>query len=289
MEILFQKEYYSLGWSQNRELVLKKKERIFYMSHIEIHPTAIIDSSASIGEGTIIGAYSVVGAHVRLGEGSFLHHHVTIEGPAKIGKENTFFPYSMIGQKTQDLKYQGEPTFLEIGDCNQFREFVTVHRSTLSEGATIIGSYNNFLAYSHIAHDCVVGDHVIFSNNGTLAGHVTVGNYAVVGGLSAVHQFCRIGEHAMIGGCTKIVQDVPTFMVADGNPAEVRGVNAIGLERRGFPTEEIRALREAYRILYRSEHNTAQALKVMEEKLGDFERVRELVTFISGTERGIVR
>jgi len=253
----------------------------------DIHPTAIIDPSAIIGSGTRIGPYCIIGAGVELGLDCHLHGHVTIMGSTKIGTHNEFYPYTSIGQRTQDLKYAGEPTYLEIGDHNCFREFVTVNRATAPHGKTLLGSHGNFLAYAHIAHDCVVGDHVIFSNNGTLAGHVTVGDYVIIGGLSAVHQFCRIGEHAMIGGCTKIVQDVPSFMIADGNPAEIRGVNQAGLERRGFSTEEIKALREAYKIIYRSSLNTAQAVEALNH--AESKTIQTLLEFIATSKRGIIR
>src|SRR4029450_10795322 len=171
-----------------------------------------------------------------------------------------FYASCSIGQQTQDLKYQGEPTYLEIGDENTFREFVTISRSTTSQGKTRIGNRGTFLAYSHIAHDCVVGDAVIFSNNGTLAGHVEVGDQVVIGGLTAVHQYCRIGRLALIGGCSKIVQDVPPFMLADGNPAKVRSFNKVGLERNGFTEETRRPIKEAYRLIYRSRLNLRQAI-----------------------------
>jgi UDP-N-acetylglucosamine acyltransferase len=254
-----------------------------------IHSTAVIDPSAIIGTGTSVGAYSVIGADVILGDGCKVHNHVSIMGPTRIGDGNEFYPYCSIGQRSQDLKYEKEPTYLEIGCHNSFREFVTANRGTAPGSKTIIGSHGNFLAYAHIAHDCTVGSHVIFSNNGTLAGHVTVGDHAVIGGLSGVHQFCRIGDHAIIGGCTKIVQDVPPFMIADGNPAEVRGVNMVGLERRGFSPESIRDLREAYKVIYRSNKNTAQALEALREQFGKSEAVGSLINFITASERGIVR
>lgn len=254
-----------------------------------IHPTAIIDSTAHIGQTSLIGPYCVVGAGVTLGDGCKLHNHVTIAGPTTIGEGNEFYPYSSIGQRSQDLKYKAEPTSLEIGNHNTFREFVTIHRATAPGDSTKIGSHGNFLAYSHVAHDCVVGDHVIFSNNGTLAGHVTVGDYAVIGGLSGVHQFCRIGAHAIVGGCTKIVQDVPPFMIADGNPAEIRGVNFVGLERRGFAAEAIRELREAYKLIYRSNLNTSQGLEALRAKFSSSELASHLADFIASSERGIVR
>jgi UDP-N-acetylglucosamine acyltransferase len=254
-----------------------------------IHPTAIIDASSHIGESTLIGPYCVVGAGVSLGEECSLHNHVTIAGPTRIGDGNEFFPYSSIGHRSQDLKYTVEPTFLEIGNQNTFREFVTVHRATAPGSTTTIGSHGTFLAYAHIAHDCTVGDHVIFSNNGTLAGHVMVGDHAVIGGLSGVHQFCRIGAHAIVGGCTKIVQDVPPFMIADGNPAEIRGINLVGIERRGFSADAIREIREAYKLIYRSNKNTSQALEILQKDYSESEPVRQLASFIGASDRGIVR
>ena len=254
-----------------------------------IHPTAVVDPTAVIGPSTTIGPYSVIGAGVTLGEVCRVHNHVSIAGPTHIGDGNEFYPFCSIGQRSQDLKYKEEPTYLEIGNHNTFREFVTVNRGTAPESVTRIGSHGTFLAYAHVAHDCTVGSHVIFSNNGTLAGHVTVGDHAVIGGLSGVHQFCRIGDHAIIGGCTKIVQDVPPFLIADGNPAEVRGVNMIGLERRGFTSESIRELREAYKIIYRSNKNTAQALEQLREQFPKSDTVGALVTFITSSDLGIVR
>ena len=254
-----------------------------------IHPTAVIDPTAHIGQTTQIGPYCIIGANVSLGEGCRLHSHVVIAGPTVIGDGNEFYPFCSIGQRSQDLKYDAEPTHLEIGSGNTFREFTTVHRATSPGGVTRVGSHGNFLAYAHIAHDCTVGDHVIFSNNGTLAGHVVVGDHAVIGGLSGVHQFCRIGAHAIVGGCTKIVQDVPPFLIADGNPAEVRGVNHVGLERRGFAAEAIRELREAYKVIYRENLNTTQALEVLRSKFEGSELVTYLTDFIASSERGIVR
>ena len=255
----------------------------------DIHPTAVVHPDAKIGKGTKIGPYCVIGREVHLGKNCHLHNHVTIEGPTRIGDNNEFYPYGSFGQRSQDLKYAGEPTFLEIGNKNCFREFVTVNRATAVNEKTVIGSYGNFLAYAHVAHDCIVGDHVIFSNNGTLAGHVTVGDYAVVGGLSAVHQFCRIGEYAIIGGCTKIVQDVPCFMIADGNPATVRGINQVGLERHHFSDAEIRNLRESYKIIYRGSLNTTQAVELLQEKYSDSAAIQQLLKFVAASKRGIIR
>ncbi|MEP6698487.1 MAG: acyl-ACP--UDP-N-acetylglucosamine O-acyltransferase [Verrucomicrobiota bacterium] len=254
-----------------------------------IHPTAIVDAQAEIGAGTHIGPYCVVQAGVVLGRDCWLQNHVTLCGPMTAGARNKFFSYCSLGQQTQDLKYAGEPTYLEIGDDNVFREFVTVNRSTTSAGKTRIGNGGNFLAYSHIAHDCVVGDGVIFSNNGTLAGHVQIGDHAVMGGLTAVHQFCRLGRFAITGGCSKIVQDVPPFMIADGNPAKMRGVNLIGMERHGFSPESIKAIKEAFRLIYRSKYNTRQALEAIRQELPATAEITQIVEFIEQSERGIIR
>jgi UDP-N-acetylglucosamine acyltransferase len=259
------------------------------MSDGQIHPTAIVDPKAEVGAGTIIGPYCVIGPNVVLGQNCWLQHHVTLQGPMRAGAVNKFYAYCSIGQQTQDLKYAGEPTYLDIGDENTFREFVTVNRSTLSSGKTRIGSRGNFLAYSHIGHDCVVGNEVVFSNNGTLAGHVQVGDNAVMGGLTAVHQFCRIGRFAITGGCSKIVQDVPPFMIADGNPAEIRGVNLVGLERRNFPADRVKLIKEAFRLIYRSKYNTAQALDAVRKDLAQSDEVREILQFVENSERGIIR
>jgi UDP-N-acetylglucosamine acyltransferase len=264
--------------------------RNLHMTETNLHSTALIDARARLGAGVQIGAYAVIGADVELGEGCRVGHHATIEGSSKIGPRNEFFPYAAIGFKTQDLKYKGEPTHLEIGEGNTFREFSTVHRGTGPGEKTIIGNGNLFLAYSHIAHNCEVGNKTIFSNNATLAGHVTVGDHAVISGLSAVHQFCRIGAHAIIGGCAKIVQDVPPFLIADGNPAQLRGVNHVGLERRGFTETDIKALRRAYRNLADRTLNFSQAVEKIEAS-EDFANthVKVLVDFFRTTQRGVIR
>ncbi len=252
-----------------------------------IHPTAIIDPSARLGAEVSIGPYCVIGADVEIGDGTWLQHHVTVMGPTRIGKGNRFYSYSSIGQQTQDLKYSAEPTWLEIGDDNTFREFCSVHRATSPGDKTIIGSHNNFLCYVHIAHDCIIGDHVIFSNNGTLAGHVVVGDHAILGGLSAVHQFCRIGTRSIIGGCSKIVQDVPPYCTADGNPARARGLNIVGLKRAGFTREQMVALRDAFRKVYRSGLNNAQAAEELRAQKLTVEAAI-FTDFISSTKRGIL-
>jgi UDP-N-acetylglucosamine acyltransferase len=254
-----------------------------------IHPTAVVDPEARIAPDVVVGPYCVIGPDVTIASGCRLQNHVTICGPVKIGAGNRFYSYCSIGQQTQDLKYDGEPTYLEIGDNNSFREFVTVNRATAAGSRTRVGNRGNFLAYSHIAHDCVVEDDVIFSNNGTLGGHVLVQQYAIVGGLTAIHQFCRIGKFSIMGGCSKIVQDVPPFMIADGNPAVIRGINYVGLERHSVSHEVIRVLKESHRILYRSDLNTKQAVAELDRSFSEVPEVRELVEFIEKSERGIIR
>jgi UDP-N-acetylglucosamine acyltransferase len=260
------------------------------MTETQIHSTAIVDPKARLGAGVQVGPYAIIGHDVELGDGCTVGHHATLEGPTKLGPRNEIFPYAAVGFKSQDLKYTVEPTYLEIGGGNTFREFCTIHRGTGPGEKTIIGDGNLFLAYAHIAHNCVVGNRTIFSNNATLAGHVVVGDYAIVSGLSAVHQFCRIGAHSIIGGCAKIVQDVPPFLIADGNPAQLRGVNHVGLERRGYIENDIKALRRAYRILADKTLNFSQAtakIETSEDAANTY--VKYLVDFLKSTERGVIR
>src|SRR5437879_11770842 len=259
------------------------------MSGVQIHPTAIVDAGAEVGAGPIVGRDCVIGPDVVLSLNCWLQQHVTLCGPMSAGARNKFYAACSVGQQTQDLKYQGEPTYLEIGDENTFREFVTISRSTTSKGKTRIGNRGTFLAYSHIGHDCQVGDGVVFSNNGTLAGHVQVGDHAVMGGLTAVHQFCRIGRFAVTGGCEKIDQDVPPFMIADGNPAEIRGINLVGLERKNFPPQSVKLIKEDFRLIYRSKYNRRQAIEAMQKELPPTEEITEIIQFIEQSERGIIR
>ena len=259
------------------------------MASATVHPTAIVDPKAFLGDDVSVGPYCVIDGPVTLGNGCQLKSHVVIAGNTTLGSNNVIYPFATLGEQTQDLKYQGEPTSLVIGEGNVFREHVTAHRSTAQDAPTRIGNHGNFLAYSHIAHDCDVGDHVIFSNNGTLAGHVRVEDYAIIGGLTAVHQFCRIGQHAITGGCAKIVQDVPPFMIADGNPAVIRGVNKVGLERRGFSAGDLSALREAYKVLFRDQLNTKQAIERIANEWGEVNAIQQLIEFVNSSERGIIR
>jgi UDP-N-acetylglucosamine acyltransferase len=255
----------------------------------KIHPSSVIDPSAILHPDVEVGPFCHIGPQVEIGCGTCLIGHVSIAGPTRIGEGNVFYPCCSIGQRSQDLKYTSEPTFLEIGNNNSFREFCTVNRGTLPGTKTIVGHHGNFLAYSHIAHDCTVGDHVIFSNNGTIAGHVIVEDHVIIGGLSGVHQFCRLGQHSIVGGCTKIVQDVPPYMIADGNPAEVRGINQVGLERRGFVAEDTRTLREAYRLLYRSNLNVKQACEKIAADFSGPDVIARLLAFVESSQRGIIR
>lgn len=256
-----------------------------------IHPTAIVSPHARIGKNVRIGPFCVVGADVELGDDCVLHSHVVIEGHSKIGRSNEFFPFSAIGGKTQDLKYAGEPTYLEIGDHNVFRENTTVHRGTFEELPTRIGSNNLLLCYSHVAHDCQLGNHIILSNSVGLAGHIIVEDHVIVSGLAAVHQFCRLGAHAIIGGCSKVVQDVPPFMIVDGNPATTRGINLVGLQRRGFSEDDIRAIKAGYKKLFlKKDGNLANSISSLKAtRQASSPHVKHLIDFIEASERGVVR
>ena len=255
-----------------------------------IHATALVSPKAHLGIDVEIGPYCVINDNVTLGDRCRLHSHVAVDGHALIGAENEFFPFTSIGQRTQDLKYKGEPTRVEIGDRNVFREYVTVHRGT-EEAPSVIGSDNHFLAYAHVAHDSTVGNHCILSNGATLGGHVVVEDHVIISGLSGVHQFCRIGAHAIIGGCTKIVKDVPPFLIADGNPASLRGLNLVGLQRRGFSPETIRTLKNVYKALFlKKESNlTAQVAAFEEHPSAKVPEIQQLLEFLSKSERGVVR
>lgn len=256
-----------------------------------IHPTAIVSPLASLGQNVRIGPYSIVGANVELGDDCVLHSHVVLEGHAKFGRANEFFPFAAIGGKTQDLKYVGDPTYLEVGDHNVFRENCTVHRGTHQSLPTRIGSHNLLLCYSHVAHDCQLADHIIISNSVGLAGHITVENYAIVSGCAAVHQFCRIGKHSIIGGLSKVTQDVPPFMIVDGHPATTRGLNVIGLQRRGFSEDDIKALKSAYKKLFlKKDGNLATSLSSLKAThAADTPHVADLIQFIEKSERGVTR
>ena len=255
----------------------------------EIHSTAVIQEGAQIGKGCRIGPYCVIGPNVTLGAGCELHSHVVIDGHTEIGSENTFYPFASIGLRTQDLKWDGGTTWTRVGSNNTFREYVTIHSATADGDATVIGSHNNLLAYTHVAHDCQLGDHIIMSNVGTLAGHVIVEDRAIVGGLAAVHQFCRIGTMSIIGGCSKVVQDVPPYMMVDGNPAATRTLNKEGLKRNGVNEDTQKSMRQAYRILFRSEQTFANAVKQVRADVATGPELEHLLAFIESSERGIAK
>lgn len=255
----------------------------------KIHPSAIVDASANLGDGVEIGPYCVVGADVSLGEGTRLLSHVVVSGFTTIGRECEIHPFASVGGKTQDLKYKGGRPGLTIGDKTVIRESVTLNCATNDGGFTRLGSGCLIMAYSHLGHDCQVGDGVIIANCGTLAGHVVIHDHAIVGGVTGVHQFCTIGKMSIIGGCSKVVKDIPPFMMADGNPLEVHGINKIGLARKGISEESQKALKEAYRIIYRENLLTAKALEKIRSELDQTPEVVELVGFVEKSERGITR
>jgi UDP-N-acetylglucosamine acyltransferase len=252
-----------------------------------IHSTAVIHPNAELGPDCEIGPYCVVGENVILGAGCRLHSHVVIGGHTRLGSGNQIFPFASIGLQTQDLKFKGGLTRTEIGSNNTFRECVTIHSATGDGEATVVGSNNHILAYCHIAHNVVVGNSVIMSNVATLAGHVIMEDFAVVGGLAAIHQFCRIGKMSIVGGCSKVVQDVPPFMLADGNPAETRTVNKVGMERNGVSEEAQSALRQAFKLLFREGLTIPNALARIAQELPSPPEMQHLVAFVRSSERGI--
>ncbi|MGA8762560.1 MAG: acyl-ACP--UDP-N-acetylglucosamine O-acyltransferase [Candidatus Sulfotelmatobacter sp.] len=258
---------------------------------MKIHPTAIIDPQAKVPASCTVGPYCVIGAQVELGEDCHLVSHVAIQGPTKIGKDNGFFPFCAIGMDPQDVTYHGEPTRLEIGDHNEIREYVTINRGTIKGGGvTRIGSHILIMAYTHIGHDSVIGDHSMLINGATLAGHVTVEEWAVVGALCPVHQFVRIGAHSYVGGGTTITQDVlPFSMTSAARDTHAYGMNRVGLERRGFSKERIRKIHHAYKILLASKMNTSQALEKLKDEPDRGEDVEMLIRFIETAERGVIK
>jgi len=256
-----------------------------------IHPTAIVDPSAKIDPSCEVGPYCVVGPNVEIGANCTLLSHLNIQGPTNIGANNQFFPFSSIGLDPQDISYHGEPTRLEIGDHNVVREYVTLNRGTVKGGGvTRIGNHTLIMAYSHVGHDSVIGDHAMLVNGATLAGHVTVEEWAVVGALCPVHQFVRIGAHSYVGGGTTITQDVLPFSKTSASRANrAYGMNSIGLERRGFSQERIRKIHHAYRVLLASKLNTSQALEKLKAEVDRGEDVDMLIRFIEQSERGVIK
>jgi UDP-N-acetylglucosamine acyltransferase len=259
-----------------------------------IHPTAIVDPAAELAESVEVGAYALIGPRVRIGEGTSVGAHCVIDGRTTIGRHNRIHPFCSLGGVPQDKKYAGEPTELVIGDGNTIREFCTFNLGTAQDaGVTRLGDDNWVMAYVHLAHDCQVGSHTILANNATLAGHVHLGDWAIVGGLTGIHQFCRIGAHAMLGFASAVSQDVPPFMLVDGNPLAVRGVNVEGLRRRGFGPERIGAVRQMHRLLYRQGKTLEQAREAIAALAGEVPQAADDVAlmsdFLARSRRGIVR
>lgn len=255
---------------------------------VTIHPTAVVSPDAQLGASVTIGAFALVGEEVVLGDGCVVHHHATVDGFSQLGPACEVFPYACLGLKTQDLKFKGGRPGVRAGARNVFREFVTLHAATEDGDFTVVGDDNHFLCYTHIAHDCVFGSHIVASNNATFAGHVVVEDHVVVGGFGGVHQFCRVGHRAMVGAVSKVVQDVPPFMIVDGNPAVVRTFNKVGLERAGFSREQLDRVKLVFKTLYRSGMNRTQALEQLRSHGdGNSEEVAAVIRFAENSERGL--
>jgi UDP-N-acetylglucosamine acyltransferase len=255
-----------------------------------IHPTAIVAPDAIVGDGVEIGAYSVVGSGVEIGARTRLGPHVVVQGPTRIGEDNAIHQFASVGDAPQDKKYKGEPTRLEIGHRNVIREFVTLNRGTTKDQqATRIGDDNLFMAYTHVAHDCVVGNQCVLANNATLGGHVVLGDWVIMAGFSGIHQFCRVGAHAFLANNAAVTRDVPPYVMAVGQPAEAHSVNAEGLKRRGFTPEQIRNIRNAFRVLYRSGLKLADAEAQLKAMAAGHPEILPLVEFLPQSTRSIVR
>jgi len=255
----------------------------------KVHETAVIHPGARIGKDVEIGPYAVIGENVLIDDGTKIGAHAVIDGWTSIGKNCVIYPGASIGSEPQDLKFRGEKSYVFIGDNTKIREFATVNRATGEGEETRIGSNCLLMAYTHVAHNCVVGNNVIMSNAATLAGHVIVEDRAVIGGLSGVHQFVKIGRNAMVGGASKVVQDVPPYVIVDGHPAKVSGLNSVGMSRAGISIESRRNLKKAYKLLYRSGLSLAQAIEIIEQEVDSCEEVEHFLRFLRNAERGICR
>ena len=254
-----------------------------------IHPTAIIEPTVQLGAYVTVGAYAYLGGTAVIGDGTVVHHHGTVEGNTVLGRQCEVFPYAAVGTRTHDLKFKGGDPGLRIGDRNIFREYVTVHFATKDGTFTVLGDDNVILAYSHIAHDCVIGNHLVMSSQSALAGHVVVGDHVNVGWGTGVHQFCRVGAFAMLGAMSKVVQDVPPFFIADGNPAVIRSLNKVGLERGGFTPEQIERVKQIYRILFREGLNRGQATeRLQQHPQAASEEFQRVLAFAAASERGLM-
>ena len=257
---------------------------------MKIHPTAIIASDAQLAEGVEVGPYSIIGADVKIGENTIIGPHTVIDNYTHIGEGCHIFQFCSIGAPPQDLKFGGEKTRVIIGNFNTIREFVTIHRATTADiGVTIIGDYNLLMAYCHVAHNCKLGNRIIMSNAATLAGHIHIEDYAIISGLTGIHQFCRLGAHCMIGGASAVVKDVPPYSIVQGNHAKLFGLNLIGLKRRDFSEKTIKALKDAYRIIFRSDLLLEAALKKAQDEVENYPEVQHFIQFIKESERGVCR
>jgi UDP-N-acetylglucosamine acyltransferase len=255
-----------------------------------IDPRAIVSPKAELAPDVTVGAFSIIGPDVVLGPGTVVGPHVVINGPTRMGSQNRIFQFASIGDAPQDKKYMGEPTRLEIGDRNVFRESCTINRGTTKDkGVTSIGSDNLFMAYSHVAHDCVLGSNIVFANCATLGGHVEIGDWVIVGGMAGIHQFCKVGAHAFIAGGAVVTRDVPPYVMVAGNPSEPNSVNSEGLKRRGFTPEQVRNVRNAFKVLYRSDLLLVDAVAKLSEAGRTQPEVQTLVEFIGRSERSLVR
>lgn len=254
---------------------------------IEVHSTAVVHSTAKLAEGVRIGPYAVIGEQVTIGEGTSIGPHAVIDSFTTLGRDCQVHPGAVVGGAPQDLKHQGEVSYLIIGDRNVIRECVTINRATSMGDETRIGDDNLFMAYVHVAHDCVIGNHVILANGVTLAGHVVIEDHVTIGGLTGLHQFIRVGAHAMIGAMSRVAQDVPPYMLVEGNPPKVYGPNAIGLRRRGLSLESRNAIKRAYKLLYRSGLNVSQAVSQMDDAMRKLPEIAHLLKFLAGSQRGI--
>jgi UDP-N-acetylglucosamine acyltransferase len=254
-----------------------------------IHPTAIISKKVKLSDDIIVGPYSIIGDNVTVGAKNKIGSHCVIEGNTTIGSGCEVFTGAIIGSRPQDLKYKGEKSFLEIGDNNVIREYCTFNPGTEEGSRTTVGNGNLFMAYSHIAHNCVVGNDCVIANNGTLAGYVTIEDKAVVGGLTAIHQFVRVGKLSIIGGCSKVVQDIPPFSTCDGHPARVYGLNLLGLKRDRLPKDSIEQLNRAFKIFFNSGLSIKHSLEKIEKEIAQTSQVLYLINFIKNSQRGIVR
>ncbi|HSG10071.1 MAG TPA: acyl-ACP--UDP-N-acetylglucosamine O-acyltransferase [Longimicrobiales bacterium] len=254
-----------------------------------IHPSAIVDPDARLGQGVVVGPWALVGPGVEIGDGTEIGPRVLIERDTVLGEDCRIFNGAVLGTDPQDLKYQGEPTSLEVGDRTVIREFATLNRGTIASGRTVVGSDCMIMAYAHVAHDCELGNHVILSNSVNMAGHVLIEDWVIVGGITPIHQFVRIGAHAFVGGGSRIAQDVPPYCRAAGNPPALFGLNSVGLERRGFSEEVRTALKKTYRILFQSKLNVADAIARIEGEVEAIPEVLHLASFVRSSERGVTR